>query len=112
VNGEHAPMALDRETQLREWVLGYLAHNPTAMDTLDGIAEWWIRRQQIEVEVRHVSNVLAKLVREGVLEEFQQGGVVFYRRRGPAVANIGVANIGVANIVGARAAARSPEPRP
>jgi hypothetical protein len=69
------------DSRLRELVLGYLDEHPTAMDTLDGIAEWWIRRQQIEIEVRRVSSVLQALVQQGVLEEAQQGGVRFFRRR-------------------------------
>ena len=71
----------DKDASLRALVLGYLNDHPTAMDTLDGIAEWWILRQQIEIEVRRVSAVLATLVHEGVLEEYQQGGVRFFRRR-------------------------------
>ena len=70
---------------LRQLVLGYLDDHPTAMDTLDGIAEWWILRQQVEIEVRRVASVLGALVREGVLEEYEQGGVRFYRRR-PGIA--------------------------
>jgi hypothetical protein len=66
---------------LRELVLGYLDDHPTAMDTLDGIAEWWILQQQIQIEVKRVSAVLASLVSEGVLEECDQGNVRFYRRR-------------------------------
>lgn len=68
------------DDSVRALVLGYLDDHPTAMDTLDGIAEWWILRQQIEIEVRRVSRVLATLVHDGVLEEVRQGGVRFYRR--------------------------------
>ena len=71
----------DEDARLRALVLGYLDEHPTAMDTLDGIAEWWIRRQQIEIEVRRVSAVLESLVNQGVLEEARQGGVRFFRRR-------------------------------
>ena len=76
--GSVMPTATERE--LRELVLGYLEEHPTAMDTLDGIAEWWILRRQIEIEVRRVSSVLVALVAEGQLEECQQGGIRFYRR--------------------------------
>ncbi len=77
----HRANERDCEAPLRELVLGYLDDHPTAMDTLDGIAEWWIRRQQIEIEVRRVSAVLNGLVREGLLEECEQGGLLFFRRR-------------------------------
>ena len=69
------------DVQLRTLILGYLDDHPTAMDTLDGIAEWWVLRQQIEIEVRRVSRVLAALVTDGLLEEHEQGGIRFYRRR-------------------------------
>jgi hypothetical protein len=69
------------DVQLRTLILGYLDDHPTAMDTLDGIAEWWVLRQQIEIEVRRVSRVLTALVSDGLLEEHEQGGIRFYRRR-------------------------------
>ena len=83
------------DVQLRTLILGYLDDHPTAMDTLDGIAEWWVLRQQIEIEVRRVSRVLTTLVTDGLLEEHEQGGIRFYRRRpvtfphaAPAVPNV------------------------
>lgn len=75
------PNPATQDARVRALVLGYLDEHPMAMDTLDGIAEWWIRRRQIEVEVRRVSSVLASLVNEGILEETHQSGVSFFRRR-------------------------------
>lgn len=71
---------LNDDGDLRALVLGYLEDHPTAMDTLDGIAEWWVLRQHIDIEVRRVSRVLDALVTEGLLEECSQGGIRFYRR--------------------------------
>jgi len=84
VTESHRTIAPDTEgdSRVRELVLGYLDDHPTAMDTLDGIAEWWVLRQQVEIEVRRVSRVLTALVRDGVLEEHEQGGIRFYRRPG------------------------------
>jgi hypothetical protein len=28
-------------------ILAYLAEHPQAMDTIEGIAEWWVRRQEV-----------------------------------------------------------------
>lgn len=69
------------DDQVRSLVIGYLNDHPTAMDTLDGIAAWWIRRQQIDIEVRRIARVLDTLVAEGVLERHVQEGVPFFRRR-------------------------------
>jgi hypothetical protein len=80
VTPAHSPTDADPDARLRALVLGYIDDHPTAMDTLDGIAEWWIRRQQIEIEVRRLSAVLAELVRDDVLEECEQSGVRFFRR--------------------------------
>jgi hypothetical protein len=74
LNGSHP------DADVRDLVLGYLDDHPTAMDTLDGIAEWWILRQRIEIEVRRIARVLEALVHEGQLERSEQDGVRFYRR--------------------------------
>ena len=78
---DDAAMA-DIDAEVRAFVLGYLEAHPTAMDTLDGIAAWWIPRRQIEIEVRRVSRMLDALVRDGALEHCEQDGVSFYRKPG------------------------------
>ena len=79
-----AEPTLEADAHLRSLVLGYLDDHPTAMDTLDGIAEWWVLRQQIDIEVRRVARALDALVSEGLIEEYEQGGIRFYRRPRPA----------------------------
>jgi Fe2+ or Zn2+ uptake regulation protein len=61
------------EEKLAEAILEYLAEHPRASDTLEGIAEWWIMRQQIRVEVTSVAKVLRQLTESGLLEEFDEG---------------------------------------
>ena len=56
------------EEKLSSAILRYLAENPRAMDTLEGIAEWWIARQQIRVEVSTLVRVLNRLTERGLLE--------------------------------------------
>jgi hypothetical protein len=70
-----------RELVLRELVLRYLAEHPGAMDTLDGIAEWWITREQLRVDMLRLSKVLAELTHSGVLEETGSGDGRIYRLR-------------------------------
>ncbi|MCI0694749.1 winged helix DNA-binding protein [candidate division KSB1 bacterium] len=61
------------EEKLAEAILKYLAEHPQASDTLEGIAEWWIMRQQIRVEATSVAKVLRQLTESGLLEEIGKG---------------------------------------
>lgn len=70
-----------RELVLRELVLRYLAEHPGAMDTLEGIAEWWITREQLRVDLQRLSRVLDDLSRQGILEETTLGSGRVYRLR-------------------------------
>jgi len=71
------------EEELRRAVLAYLAEHPRAMDTLEGIADWWVRRHQVRVGVERVSRVLLELTQRGVLEEVKAGDHRFYRLKSP-----------------------------
>ena len=57
-----------REEEMAAAVLQYLTDHPQAMDTLEGIAEWWIARQQIRVEIDTLARVLQRLTEQGLLE--------------------------------------------
>jgi hypothetical protein len=58
-----------REKTLRARVLDYLSRHPQAMDTLDGIAEWWVPLQNESIDRSELRNVLQSLTAEGLLEE-------------------------------------------
>jgi Fe2+ or Zn2+ uptake regulation protein len=62
-----------RKEELAEAIVEYLREHPRASDTLDGIAEWWIMRQHVRVELNTVKNVLRQLIAEGVLREIGEG---------------------------------------
>ncbi len=62
-------------------ILGYLEEHPHGMDTLEGIAEWWIARQQIRVEVAAVARVLERLTEGGAVEVVTANGHRLYRRK-------------------------------
>lgn len=62
----------DKEREVGYCILAYLAENPEAGDTFDGIVEWWLLRQRIKFETRNVSEAVAKLVSEGLIVEHEE----------------------------------------
>lgn len=67
-------MRVDQEEQreISYYILAYLADNPDAGDTFDGIVEWWLLRQRVKFETRNVSEAVTKLVAEGLIEEHEE----------------------------------------
>jgi Fe2+ or Zn2+ uptake regulation protein len=65
-----------REQVLARCVLDYLAAHPRAMDTLEGIAEWWVMREQVRVDLQLLGRVLRQLTEQGLLEEIHSGAEV------------------------------------
>ena len=43
-------------------IVSYLTQKPSAKDTFEGIAEWWLLKQQINQAVETVNKVLESLV--------------------------------------------------
>jgi Fe2+ or Zn2+ uptake regulation protein len=70
-----------RETELARAVMRYLAEHPQAMDSAQGIAEWWVMRQQGRVEAESVAKVLQQLVDEGQVEKVDSVNGPLYRLR-------------------------------
>ena len=62
-------------------ILGYLEEHPQGMDTVEGIAEWWVSRQQIRVQVATVTRVLHRLTERGAVEVIANGAHRLYRRK-------------------------------
>ena len=62
-------------------ILGYLEEHPHGMDTLEGIAEWWIARQRVRVQVATVARVLERLTEGGAVEVVSANGHRLYRRK-------------------------------
>ena len=59
------------EEEISNDILAYLAENPAAQDTLEGIVQWWIVEREIIRQASAVKRVIAKLVSEGFLLEKQ-----------------------------------------
>jgi hypothetical protein len=67
------------EADLEEAVMQYLAEHPKATDSFEGIAEWWIMRRQVRVEVETLEKVLGGLTERGLLEKIGSGEYARYR---------------------------------
>ena len=66
--------------ELKKIIVSYLSKHPDSGDTIDGILKWWLLKELIDIRVDEVIEVLAVLVREGVLVEREIGGRrKFYR---------------------------------
>ena len=57
------------EDEVAAAIVDYLTERPHAMDTLEGIAEWWLMRQRIRMNVTMLARVVRRLTERGVLEE-------------------------------------------
>ena len=67
-------MRVDQQEQ-REicyYILAYLADNPDAGDTFDGIVEWWLLSQRVKFETRNVSEAVKKLTAAGLIQEHEE----------------------------------------
>jgi hypothetical protein len=71
--------AHEREQEVARTILEYLDEHPKAMDSMEGIAEWWLARAQVRQDVSTIAKVLAELTKKGVLEEVSGAGKVRYR---------------------------------
>lgn len=71
----------DPEENVRQMVLDYLREHPHAMDTLEGIAEWWIAPRMTREDVEALSNVLEVMAADGILERLGTGSTSRYRLR-------------------------------
>jgi Fe2+ or Zn2+ uptake regulation protein len=72
----------DGDDAMRAALLGYLSEHPRAMDSLEGVVDWWLPRHAIRISVERVARTLEALAREGLLERIQDGKRVRYRLRG------------------------------
>jgi DNA-binding MarR family transcriptional regulator len=62
-------MKSDRIREVSIYILDYLSDNPDAGDTFEGICQWWLLNRCIKFEIPTVSEAVARLVAEGLVEE-------------------------------------------
>ena len=70
-----------KNEEVAQSILAYLAEHPQAMDSVEGIAQWWIMRQQVRVNVMKLTQVLRQLVESGLVEEIGEREQRRYRLR-------------------------------
>jgi DNA-binding FadR family transcriptional regulator len=66
-------------------IIQHLKEHPRACDTLEGVVQWWMKFQQLEVSIAEVREALGRLKAEGVVEErvgSDNRTVYFARQRG------------------------------
>lgn len=65
-------------------ILAYLAENPEATDTPEGIAQWWLLEREIRDQSAAIERALAGLVAEGWLVTRHPAGSSLHYRLNPA----------------------------
>lgn len=65
-------------------ILAYLAENPEANDTPEGIAQWWLLEREIRDQSAAIERTLAALAAEGWLIARHHAGSSLHYRLNPA----------------------------
>ena len=68
----------ERDPKLTYMILSYLQTHPNAMDTLEGIAEWWILSEKIKLNLAKVKLALDVLMDEHIIEKKSFNGQKVY----------------------------------
>ena len=72
----------DVEVRIKPAILQYLADHPRAIDTVDGVRQWWIGSDLCLPPHERVAAALKRLVIDGVLERraVPRGGSIYRAR--------------------------------
>src|ERR1051325_7367031 len=60
-------MCLLDKKEIARAILGYLARNPQAQDTLPGIIEWWLLDHQIRTQTPEIKRIVDELGAERLI---------------------------------------------
>jgi hypothetical protein len=61
-------------------ILDYLARQPGAQDTIDGILHWWVLDAYVRKWTPKIAKTVAQLVEQGFLQQKRSSdGKIFYR---------------------------------
>lgn len=73
-------MCVADRAQIASGVLSYLADNPAARDTFEGIVEWWLLEQRIKHDISEVREVLADLSARDLVQAYETGDARIHYR--------------------------------
>lgn len=59
-------------------ILRYLEKNPNAMDTLEGITEWWILSENINMNLAKIQRALDTLLEKNLIQKKSYNGQKVY----------------------------------
>ncbi len=62
-------MTFDRDQYVADLIEEYLNNHPDAMDSFEGIRNWWVTQQKLSESVHSVSCALRILIDRGVVEK-------------------------------------------
>ncbi len=62
-------LCLNGKSQISREILAYLAENPEARDTLEGVVQWWLLERKIKLQTGLVKEALSELVDKGLILE-------------------------------------------
>ena len=67
---------------IAEQIMNYLKSHPKAADSVEGVARWWLRRQQYEDAKHRVRKALDYLVTRGLVSKMRlaDGNIVYGSR--------------------------------
>jgi hypothetical protein len=65
-------MHISNKSDVADQILSYVAERPGAEDTLEGIIDWWLLTQTINIQTAIVKEALSDLVGRGLM--FQEPG--------------------------------------
>jgi hypothetical protein len=71
------------EEEMERAVIEYLRECPDSVESFRGIAEWWLLRREVRINVESLGRVLTRLTANGVLETFGSGEWRQYRLKVP-----------------------------
>ncbi|MCP4625765.1 MAG: hypothetical protein GY850_19945 [bacterium] len=65
--------------EISKQILNYLKKHPASSDSLEGIADWWLKSESVDQAVDQVAQALEVLIKTGSIKKvkFENGKMVY-----------------------------------